>query len=164
MGICVGKEQCPKCSEEGRDRHGDNLAIYDDGSKYCFSCSYSESGNSDLGVKERKLTGVNRDLEKFNEKKLNKETYYEAIDGTTKDLTCNYRGLNPALCKELGVLWKIENNEVVEMLFPATYLNDGKIKVSGYKVRKVPKNFYSKGYVGKLNLMAGQTQHVANVL
>lgn len=164
MGICVGKEQCPKCNEEGRDRHGDNLAIYDDGSKYCFSCGHTESGNSDLGVKERKLTGVNRDLEKFNEKKLNKETYYEAIDGTLKDLTCNYRGLNPSICKELGVLWKIENNEVVEMLFPATYLNDGKIKVSGYKVRKVPKNFYSKGYVGKLNLMAGQTQHVANVL
>lgn len=29
-------EQCPKCAEEGRDVSKDNLAIYDDGHKYCY--------------------------------------------------------------------------------------------------------------------------------
>jgi len=33
-------EQCPKCAERGRDRHGNNLATYADGSAYCFACQY----------------------------------------------------------------------------------------------------------------------------
>ena len=68
MGNCIGHQPCPQCQSEGRDTSGDNLAVYDDNSKYCFSCGYSEKGDSNLGLKERKLTGVNRDLEKFNEK------------------------------------------------------------------------------------------------
>jgi hypothetical protein len=38
-------EQCPKCAEKGKDTRGDNLAIYADGSSYCFSCRY-HSGKS----------------------------------------------------------------------------------------------------------------------
>jgi hypothetical protein len=33
-------EACPKCREQGSDKHGDNLAVYSDGS-YCFSCGYT---------------------------------------------------------------------------------------------------------------------------
>lgn len=33
-------EQCPKCLEKGRDNRGDNLAVYADGGKHCFSCGY----------------------------------------------------------------------------------------------------------------------------
>ena len=29
---------CPRCRERGADRRGNNLGIYTDGSKYCFSC------------------------------------------------------------------------------------------------------------------------------
>ena len=36
----LGYEQCPKCSAEGRDRRGDNLGVYSDGSSHCFSCGY----------------------------------------------------------------------------------------------------------------------------
>ena len=38
----VKKIPCPKCREEGRDTKGDNLALYDDGHKYCFACTYTE--------------------------------------------------------------------------------------------------------------------------
>ena len=38
----VKKIPCPKCREEGRDTKGDNLAVYDDGHKYCFACTYTE--------------------------------------------------------------------------------------------------------------------------
>ena len=31
---------CPRCRQKGRDRSGDNLAVYDDGHSYCFSCHY----------------------------------------------------------------------------------------------------------------------------
>ena len=34
------REQCPKCASIGKDRSQDNLAVYPDGSKYCFSCGY----------------------------------------------------------------------------------------------------------------------------
>lgn len=31
---------CEKCRERGKDSHGDNLALYSDGSAHCFSCKY----------------------------------------------------------------------------------------------------------------------------
>ena len=31
---------CPRCREQGKDTRGDNLAVYPDGSKFCFSCGY----------------------------------------------------------------------------------------------------------------------------
>lgn len=36
-------EQCPECAKRGKDRGKDNLGVYDDGSKFCFSCGYRVS-------------------------------------------------------------------------------------------------------------------------
>jgi len=36
----VSKDRCPRCEEQGRDRHRDNLAVYSDGHEYCFACGY----------------------------------------------------------------------------------------------------------------------------
>lgn len=36
----VGYDPCPRCRSNGRDRRGDNLGRYDDGSAHCFSCGY----------------------------------------------------------------------------------------------------------------------------
>jgi hypothetical protein len=33
-------DECPRCIANGRDRSGDNLAIYNDGSSHCFSCGF----------------------------------------------------------------------------------------------------------------------------
>lgn len=33
-------EACPRCRDRGRDRAGDNLAVYSDKSVHCFSCGY----------------------------------------------------------------------------------------------------------------------------
>lgn len=44
MARCIAHEACPECRKNGRDRKGDNLAIYDDGSIYCFSCGFSPRG------------------------------------------------------------------------------------------------------------------------
>ena len=54
---------CPRCQANGRDRHGDNLAIYPDGSSYCFSCGYTENRNR-VFVKQNKQHSVElpRDL------------------------------------------------------------------------------------------------------
>lgn len=40
----VSKEQCPECARQGKDNHQDNLGVYSDGHKYCFSCGYYRSG------------------------------------------------------------------------------------------------------------------------
>lgn len=40
------KEQCPKCASIGKDRSQDNLAVYPDGSKYCFSCGYFKNSKN----------------------------------------------------------------------------------------------------------------------
>ncbi len=50
---------CPKCREEGKDKHGDNLATYSDGSSYCWSCGFSDMGNSHI---VRFLDKRNRDI------------------------------------------------------------------------------------------------------
>ncbi len=33
-------EQCPRCHALGKDTRGNNLAVYDDGHSYCYSCRY----------------------------------------------------------------------------------------------------------------------------
>lgn len=40
MAHCVDHTKCPECAKLGRDRSGNNLALYSDGSEYCFSCGY----------------------------------------------------------------------------------------------------------------------------
>ena len=44
MGKIVKHEACEKCREEGRDRTGDNRAVYADGGYFCFACGDSKSG------------------------------------------------------------------------------------------------------------------------
>ncbi len=39
MGQVIKKEQCPECARLGGDKANDNLAIYQDGSSYCFACN-----------------------------------------------------------------------------------------------------------------------------
>jgi twinkle protein len=66
------KIQCPKCASNGGDNSEDNLAVYDDGHSYCFSCQYFEQGEAmenvvrmqeDKPVNELVLGGQYRELE-----------------------------------------------------------------------------------------------------
>lgn len=40
MGILSHTEPCPSCRSKGADRKGNNLAMYKDGSGWCFACHY----------------------------------------------------------------------------------------------------------------------------
>ena len=44
MSNVLSREQCPVCASRGQDSSHDNLAVYDDGHKYCFSCQHYENG------------------------------------------------------------------------------------------------------------------------
>lgn len=43
--IHLRNEACPKCKERGRDNHNDNLGVFSDGHKFCWSCGYYEPAN-----------------------------------------------------------------------------------------------------------------------
>ena len=47
MSKVIEREQCPACASRGQDNSCDNLAVYDDGHKYCYACEYRESGKGD---------------------------------------------------------------------------------------------------------------------
>lgn len=53
MNHVIGKERCPECAKSGRDRHHDNLGVYSDGHKYCFSCGYYESSGMASKVRNK---------------------------------------------------------------------------------------------------------------
>jgi twinkle protein len=42
MGKVVKKSQCPNCASIGGDTSKDNLAVYADGSTYCFACAHCD--------------------------------------------------------------------------------------------------------------------------
>lgn len=41
----VRKERCPECAKRGKDTRGDNLHVYSDEHKFCFSCHHFIPGN-----------------------------------------------------------------------------------------------------------------------
>ena len=42
MAYFTNYEPCPRCRAKGRDRRGDNLGRYSDGSGHCYSCGHHE--------------------------------------------------------------------------------------------------------------------------
>lgn len=77
MARYVRSERCPNCAAQHKDRKGDNLAVYDDGSTYCFSCKRYSGG---LAIPENKSEwrGItNKTLQLFNVKEDNKELYFD---------------------------------------------------------------------------------------
>lgn len=41
----IKQVRCPACTENGKDRSGDNLSIYSDGHEWCYSCGYYKGAN-----------------------------------------------------------------------------------------------------------------------
>ena len=44
----ISTEACRECRRNGNDTKGDNLAVYDDGHKYCYACHYLDQGNKKI--------------------------------------------------------------------------------------------------------------------
>lgn len=53
MAVYLHHTQCPNCAEMGKDTARDNLAVYSDGSTYCFGCNTYTKGDS-LPTKKEK--------------------------------------------------------------------------------------------------------------
>ena len=46
-------EQCPECKKNGKDNGKDNLGVYSDGHKYCYSCGFYEPGSAIIRFKSK---------------------------------------------------------------------------------------------------------------
>lgn len=49
----VRQERCPECAKSGKDRAGNNLAVYSDNHIHCYSCGYHVSSSGLSRFKER---------------------------------------------------------------------------------------------------------------
>lgn len=61
---CTHHSQCPNCRKTGHDNAHDNLAVYSDGSSYCFRCGYhtSASGLAKLLTKTTKPVKISKNV------------------------------------------------------------------------------------------------------
>ena len=59
MNHVIEHTQCPRCATHGHDRTKDNLAVYSDGSKYCFRCHYLVLASAKSRIK-KEFSGVTR--------------------------------------------------------------------------------------------------------
>lgn len=87
----IRKEPCPECIREGRDTAGDNLAVYDDGHKYCYGGHGLIHGSKEDFILEELFT-----YEYLPLRGLSKETlkFYDVktkIDGEGKPISVGFR-------------------------------------------------------------------------
>lgn len=176
-----GKTFCPKCRSENKDRHGDNLFVYPNyGGVHCFGSGADGSGcgftipsketlenSEDRRKNKQKQVLTEKDIKKLFEKRLTESSFKKIVDeDTSSKLQAPYRGLLPEVCERHGVRWIYDETtgQVAEMWFPATIIENGEVKTTGYKIRKRPKDFRSIGYVGRANTFGGQTLTIAETL
>ena len=90
MGKAVSTTKCPQCESEGRDRSGDNLVVYADGSTYCFACGHASRSKRSLVQGEvmslEKTRGITEDTCRFYGYKVGKYTGTLGIGGKKREL------------------------------------------------------------------------------
>ncbi len=147
MAAFIKHVNCEECGSS------DGKAIYQDGSHYCFVCkdaSLSTDFKEELQStkktkpKVKKVERENMEVKPSGKPALTIEEA-EEIKGNTGTKGKGYRDLTDETTRPLGVRYEYNyDDEVVKQYYPCT--QDGELV--GYKIREVPKNFYSKGRTG----------------
>lgn len=146
------RTQCPMCASEGRDNSRDNLKVYglDENGKHrgakCFSC--------DFVIPSVSWVDENSNLEDKEWEDIMGFEFNADVHKRIKDRTGlsgkGYRGIPDDISKPLGIRYSYseENGSVTETYYPCTI----DYELSGYKVRKHPKDFASAGPYGKTGI------------
>lgn len=125
----ISREQCPSCAKRGRDTSHDNLVIFDNNTKHCFSCGY-HAGDSKM--EQTNVTPKSNTLPNFVNGKV------EALpDRKLTDKTTRFYGYQ---CIHKG-------QERVEI---ASFYREG--SVVGQKLRGPNKAFQWRGEASKAQL------------
>jgi twinkle protein len=145
-GTQIDSVPCPYCREEGRDRSGDNLAVFEkeDGAVdgFCFSCKggegryvkdpYGDGGKSDktkVGIKKRKPLS-SAEVETMGE--IGTYPFRDLPDRHISEETCKHFGVRVGLSTRDG-------KTVTHHYYPDT--KDGEL--CGWEVRDVAKKRFS---------------------
>lgn len=128
---------CPECRRNGRDHKGNNMAVYEDNSTYCFACGYTEQPE-----REKKEYYKMEHKEKKEKRPL-------LNGGVYKNLKA--RGISDTTCKLYDYAVGEYNGEPCQI---ANFYND-KGQVAAQKVRLKDKKFLMLGDNSKA-LMFGQ--------
>lgn len=154
MAEFVRHEACPNCGSK------DNLAIYSDGSFFCFShCghkSLSQDYKEELDSKDegkykrygkrdnQERDSMDKEIPKSTKPTITEEEK-EEIKGSTSTKGLKFRGIRDDISIPFGVRYGYNSDgEVIEQFYPVT--QEGQLV--GYKIREVPKNFRSIGRTG----------------
>lgn len=129
----TGDSLCPECAKTGHDSGANHLIHWNDGGKWCGKAEYHESGepyyepaNNSANVEEEEINVT--DISDI--KKLPSATLHD-------------RHLNKPTLEKYGVKVSYDGatNEIESHYYPITKSG----KVTGYKVRSLPKNFITVG-------------------
>lgn len=145
MVMVVGKNPCPKCTEQGQDSDGDNFHFYGEGQGgHCFACGYTIPSdewleeNGDVDEEEwEDIMGL-----EFNDEVHDKLKRQTGVDSK------NYRAIPTEVSKYFGVRYEYDESsgDVFKTYYPTTKGGE----LVGYKCRKHPKDFTTPlGETGK---------------
>lgn len=147
MAAFIKHTSCDKCgSSDGR-------AVYQDDSSHCFVCEHTIPSEEFKEANQKKPSRVrssikkeeNMEVKPSSKPALTPEENIE-IKSETSVKAKGFRGIDDSIYAKFGVrhAFAEDTGEVIEQYYPCT--QDGQLV--GYKVREVPKNFYSKGRTG----------------
>lgn len=150
------KTACPKCREDGGDAKGDNLHFYGEGKgAYCFACGYTELSDDE---KEARGIGLFEWTDEMEEEVSNKEPLtkeeIEKIKGYTTTNGYKVRSIPDWAYAAYYVRHKVDvqTGEPVEQYYPIFKDNH----LTGFKVRQLPKTFYTVGSMSSESDLFGQ--------
>ena len=161
MSKLIGKEACPACQKKGRDTDGNNLAVYSDGGKYCWSCHYTVLGD-EYKAEKGLLLEVYETEEKIPLQRIETEEEgvrlvfqqeWENIKKKTRPEGKGFRGIRDDVYKKFGVRHEyhnqmqggVEEDTLVAQYYPLTAKIEDNIQVCGAKIRGIPKKFKAVG-------------------
>lgn len=137
----VRHEACPRCRKNGRDKSGDNLAIYldTDGneSAHCFSCKFTIVSSE--YKKDNYESRYNYEINMSGE--LTTDHWNKLVETTTTN-PMKWRGLTEQVCSKYGVRHTIGDDGTVQyQYYPITKDYD----LCGVKYRSKDKKWNNKG-------------------
>jgi KaiC/GvpD/RAD55 family RecA-like ATPase len=148
LALFVKHVNCDKCGSS------DGKAIYNDGSHYCWVCkdkSLSEDYKDQLDSKKRK--GKVKKVKEVEDMEVKPSTKpaltteeKQEFKAETSTKGKGFRGIRDEFNTMFNVRYSYseETGEVIEQAYTCTQAGE----LVGYKIREVPKNFYSKGRTG----------------
>ena len=147
MAAFIKHTSCEACGSS------DGKAVYQDNSSHCFVCQHTVPSDEFKEANQKKPSRVrssikkeeNMEVKPSSKPALTPEENAE-IKSETSVKAKGFRGIDDSVYAKFGVrhAFAEDTGEVMEQYYPCT--QEGQLV--GYKVREVPKNFYSKGRTG----------------